>query len=267
MTLSATLSGDCNLQAYRSLAPFYDSIHAGRDYDRLATDVLKHFGGHPGRISQNTRIVDWGCGTGEYTRRFAAAGWKAAGFDISPAMVELARGKGVAAHVGNICGHWGQTECWPAIGQTCLFSTFSIACRTDRQIQRALENVKRWAAVGGIFVFDVVNYACAVDGLYPEVERLIHDGENGLGWQQKRRFNLATSELTIDCAVIKHPPLAGETPVASETILMRAFTPNEIRAHLHAAGMRDIEMLDPERPEREIGVDSYYFMVVAKVIA
>lgn len=50
------------------------------------------------------RLLDFGCGTGKYIRRIAAAGWQAEGLDASEAMAGLGRESGVLVHTGTLPG-------------------------------------------------------------------------------------------------------------------------------------------------------------------
>jgi len=50
------------------------------------------------------RLLDFGCGTGKYVRRIAAAGWQAEGLDASEAMARLGRESGVLVHTGTLPG-------------------------------------------------------------------------------------------------------------------------------------------------------------------
>ncbi len=62
----------------------------------LAGGVLEWLAAQPGE-----EILDLGCGDGQLSRRLAAGGAKVRGVDASPAMVESARARGVAAEQGS----------------------------------------------------------------------------------------------------------------------------------------------------------------------
>ena len=62
----------------------------------LAGGVLEWLAAQPGE-----RILDLGCGDGQLTQKIAAAGASVVGIDASPAMVEAACSRGIAAELGN----------------------------------------------------------------------------------------------------------------------------------------------------------------------
>lgn len=56
----------------------------GGRIDRFA-DALQ------GRVIEGSRILDYGCGTGDISRALASRGWQVVGCDVSAAMIEIAR--------------------------------------------------------------------------------------------------------------------------------------------------------------------------------
>jgi len=50
------------------------------------------------------RLLDFGCATGKYVGRMAAAGWEAEGIDLSPEAVRLGREAGLVIHEGTLPG-------------------------------------------------------------------------------------------------------------------------------------------------------------------
>jgi len=56
------------------------------------------------RYQGQGRLLDFGCGTGKYVARMAAAGWKAAGLDLSAKAVRAARAAGLEVREGTLPG-------------------------------------------------------------------------------------------------------------------------------------------------------------------
>ena len=71
-------------------------MNRGRRADRLEKTLLKWLIGH---FQEPISILDVGCGTGHFTRWFESIGLRAAGFDISSAMLAEARQRGLRAAV------------------------------------------------------------------------------------------------------------------------------------------------------------------------
>ncbi len=79
-----------NCSPYENFARIYDQIMAGVDYEAWADYVIT-------LLNQSNKkpasVIDLACGTGSSTLPFARRGFKTAGVDLSPAMLEVARGK------------------------------------------------------------------------------------------------------------------------------------------------------------------------------
>lgn len=80
---------------FDALARRYDQWYddpRGAAYDRLEKEALARLMPSDGR---GTELLDVGCGTGHWTRFFSERGFQVTGIDISPAMVRVAREKGI----------------------------------------------------------------------------------------------------------------------------------------------------------------------------
>jgi ubiquinone/menaquinone biosynthesis C-methylase UbiE len=75
---------------YDSVAEWYDAEFATTELGQSACRiVLRLVGDGPGRL------LDVGCGGGAHAVVFAEHGWTVTGVDVSPAQLDLARGRGV----------------------------------------------------------------------------------------------------------------------------------------------------------------------------
>ena len=77
--------------AYEAIAPVYDDFTAHHDYELWLGNLLPELEAHGLRGS---RLLDVACGTGKSFIPMLERGWEVTACDISPAMVELARGEG-----------------------------------------------------------------------------------------------------------------------------------------------------------------------------
>jgi SAM-dependent methyltransferase len=69
----------------------HELTYSYRDYEEEVTFIelcLQQFG-----TSQNSRVLDIGCGTGEHMRQFILRGYECDGFDFDPEMIEFAKKK------------------------------------------------------------------------------------------------------------------------------------------------------------------------------
>jgi 2-polyprenyl-3-methyl-5-hydroxy-6-metoxy-1,4-benzoquinol methylase len=61
------------------------------------------------------RLLDFGCGAGDFLVQMKARGWNVVGLDWADAAIEHARARGVDAHVGTLPNRRWVTECYEAI--------------------------------------------------------------------------------------------------------------------------------------------------------
>src|SRR5437764_12629051 len=82
------------LEAYERLAPVYDLLTAGYDHptwlDSLEALAIEHG-------LRGSRLLDLACGTGKSFLPMLARGYSVSACDVSPALVQPAREKVVAA--------------------------------------------------------------------------------------------------------------------------------------------------------------------------
>jgi SAM-dependent methyltransferase len=109
----------------------------------MAGGVLAWLDAKPGET-----ILDVGCGDGQLTERIAATGARVLGVDASPAMVEAARARGLAAETGN-------AEALPfATGRfDAVFSNAALHWVRDQDAM--LAEVRRVLKPGGRFVAEM----------------------------------------------------------------------------------------------------------------
>ncbi|MEM8753942.1 MAG: class I SAM-dependent methyltransferase, partial [Pseudomonadota bacterium] len=104
-------------------------------------------------------VVDFGCGTGLLTARFAAPGRRVVGVDPSPRMLEAAKARdgagGVEWRVGSIGGFDDRGRFDLAVMTGHAFQCLL----TDAEISAAFANVAKLLRPGGLFVFETRNPA------------------------------------------------------------------------------------------------------------
>ena len=144
-----TLLADAPRRAYESLAPDYDLYTADYGYDGwLATiDRLARRHGLAGR-----RLLDVACGTGRSFAPMRALGYEVTGCDVSPAMLERARGFGAAELVV------ADMRELPPLGRfelvTCLGDSVNYLA-DEGELRACFAGMRGNLAARGLLVFDV----------------------------------------------------------------------------------------------------------------
>ncbi len=96
------------------------------------------------------RIADVGCGSGILSRRLVDAGYEVNGFDISPAMIRLARAKVPEAHFR--AAPLGSMRVPPCRAVIAIGEVISYA----RSVRAFFKRAARALDPGGLFIFDFV---------------------------------------------------------------------------------------------------------------
>jgi hypothetical protein len=243
-------------------AAIYDRVHAGsKDYDAHAR-IAMSFMRQSFPAGQRPFVIEWGAGTGEFTRRLMQE-CEVLAFEPDNHMRAVAASKGIKTIKGDV----RYTAFPPAADAQCLlFATFSYACITDNDIDRAMTNL-RIARTGKrpgesqrpCIVFDCVNYAAAHAALFD------HDRVSPCGTVQvisRKSFDFTTSILACENTYRMLPDGAEWVEVHK----MRAFTPPEITSHLRRHGFVVRNFFDPENGGTCIKHCPFYFGVHAEAV-
>jgi SAM-dependent methyltransferase len=164
--------------SYDVLAPAYDTLTEGYDYDRWLAEIerLACARGMSGR-----RVLDVACGTGKSFLPLLHAGYSVTGCDISPAMLDRA-----AAKAPDVPLHEADMRALPAFGEfdlvTCLDDALNHLL-TDDDLLAALRGIRRNLAPAGVAVWDV-NTLTAYAEMFAE-SHVIAGGETFLVWEGK----------------------------------------------------------------------------------
>ena len=150
----AAAPGPLQREAYDGLAPIYDYVMRHVDYVEWAEYVHGLLVRHGVQVS---RLVELACGTGNATFEFDRLGYTVAGYDGSPAMVDVARGKAevlcrdIAFAVRDLrdLGDIG-----PVDAAVCLYDSFNYLLDLS-DVDAALDEARRILVDGGLFIFDV----------------------------------------------------------------------------------------------------------------
>src|SRR4051812_24576354 len=137
--------------AYDGLAPHYDALTVGHDYDRWI-DVLERLGREYGLSGK--RLLDVACGTGKSFLPMLERGYEVMACDLSPAMVERA-GTKVVGHPAEV--FVADMRRLPELGVfdlvTCLDDAVNYLVTSD-ELRAALEGFARNLRPGGLAIFD-----------------------------------------------------------------------------------------------------------------
>lgn len=223
--------------AYEAIAPVYDDFTAHHDYDLWLGQLLPKLEMHG--IPPGKRLLDVACGTGKSFIPMLERGWQVTACDISPSMVEIARGKvGDRAEVSV-----ADMRELPVFGEFdvvfCLDDAVNYLLSTE-ELERALAGMRRNLGPGGLLMFDV-NALEAYRSFFAEEVEVERDGRRmiwkGLSSPDAEPGTIAEASFEVE-------PLEDTAgpPIPPELHRERHFPESEVRAALAAAGLECLDV-------------------------
>jgi SAM-dependent methyltransferase len=177
------------LDAYEACAVAYDDLTAHHDFGLWLASLMPELERHG---LHGNRLLDVACGTGNSFLEMAARGWVVVGCDISPAMIELAKGKADASVRFAVA----DMRELPRFGEFdlvwALTDPLNYLLDTD-ELGMTFEGMRRNLAPGGLVVFDL-NTLRMYRTEFAETETV--EGENGrLIWEGRTAGDVAPGSL------------------------------------------------------------------------
>lgn len=244
-------------------ANYYDLLYKDKDYE-AECDFLEHaFERFSSR--KLATILDVGCGTGGHAIPLARRGYKVTGIDVSEAMIAIARKK-VQREGLDV------TFCISAMEDLeldqrfdvviCMFNAINYVV-SDEALKRALVNIHRHLAPGGLFLFDFRNGITSLRTYSPVRIKRVEDGQRRLLRISETKLD-AMEQLfhtTYTCFVFEGEQLVKQF---RDEHIVRFLFPREVRHYLKEAGFRVLWMcrfLELDMPASE---EDWNIAVVAK---
>ena len=200
--------------------------------------ILKHLALQ--HLPNPSAVLDLCCGAGQLASRLSRDGYVVTGVDVSPSMVEIARGNAsdAAFHVQDA------RDGLPGRGYAAVLSTFDslnhLMALDD--LGRVFRNVRDVLAAGGYFVFDLnmeAAYEARWHGTFGYVEddhvcmvRSSHDIAERIGRMEVTIFEAAGSAWRR----------------ADVSLVQRWYAEADVRAALRRAGFAEVDSHAAEEP-------------------
>jgi SAM-dependent methyltransferase len=170
------------------------------------------------------RIVDAGCGTGILSRRLVDAGYQVSGFDISPAMIRLARAKVPAAAFR--VAPLASARVPPCRAVIAIGEVIAYASSVRAFFKRASEAL----APGGLFIFDFVESA--------EHRTYAPKSIGGADWALVVRADVDRAGRMLTRRITTFRKIGGAYRRSREVHRVRIYSRADIARLLAAAGLR-----------------------------
>jgi cyclopropane fatty-acyl-phospholipid synthase-like methyltransferase len=202
--------------------------------ERAAPEVIRilHTGGIRPSTLRAPRIVEVGCGGGALARRLCDRGYDVVGFDVSPAMIRLARAKAPGAHfrVRSLTdARLPRCDAVVAIGEVITYVGADRAgAGLATSVRRFFARVHAALEPGGLFIFDFIE--SAQRRTYPATSR------GGRDWALVSRADLDRSGRILTRRMVTIRKVGKHFRGSQETHRVRVHSRQDMAAALADAG-------------------------------
>jgi SAM-dependent methyltransferase len=178
------------------------------------------------------RVTELGCGSGISAAALFDAGYDVLGFDISPAMIALARGRAPRGefHVGSFV----DADIAPSVAVTAIGEIFNYLFdrhNTPRRLAALFGRIHAALEPGGLFVFDV-----ATPGRVPEGRR--RGFTEGEGWACLYEAEEDSRRGTLTRRITSFRRVNRTWRRDQEVHELKLYEPKALAAQLRGAGFR-----------------------------
>ncbi len=250
------MSKDAN---FKALAEYYDLIYSDKNYAGEVNFVEKCFE----KFGKPPKILEIGCGTGNYTKILLERGYKITGLDISKEMLAIARQKCtncefVENDIRNISISGKFDSC------LALFAVMSYMTQNS-DITSALANIRKLLNPGGLFVFDVWNGLGLMRNL-PE-SRLKEIETDKLKILRFARPTLKAFEhvCEVNYRLVILEKNNSRFEEIKEKHIMRFYFPQEIKYYLENAGFEILKICPFLDFDGNVTQDIWQMTIVARI--
>lgn len=220
--------------SFKDYAKYYDLIYKDKDYEKEVDFIENIFW-----KNKPKKILEVGCGTGNYTKILLKRGYEVTALDISEDMLKIAEEKCACKFIkGDIRSVSVNDKFDVCIA---MFAVMGYITRNS-DIIKALNNIHRHLKPNGIFIFDVWN-GLAVMRLLPE--RRVKEAEN----DKVKVIRVAVPNLrSFDhiCEVNYRLLILNKEDNTFKEInekhVVRFYFPQEIRYYLENAGFKVLKI-------------------------
>lgn len=227
-TAAPGTGGENAERTYEAMAPVYDNFTAHHEYDLWTADLLKIL---ERRGLRGKRLLDVACGTGKSFLEMLPRGWRVTACDISPAMLERARGKVGDAVELSVADMTDLPEFGEFDLVWALDDAVNYLLSTD-ELRRALAGMRANLAATGLLLFDL-NTLHTYRTFFAQTEVVEREGRRlvwrGLAASDVPPGSTCESRLEVD---------SGE----SLTHRQRHFPEADVLAALAAAGLECLDV-------------------------
>ncbi len=215
---------------YTDLAQVYHEMYQSifdyeKDFKQYHTVLREH---------NCTDLLELGCGSGNLATRFARAGYRYTGADISSPMLAIAIRENPGSRFLNLdMRNIGMHEAFDGI----IITGRSFTYLTDNEsVMSCLRSVHEALRPEGVFMFDNFDAVSIFSGFTTHFDNSFTYGNKRYRRTSRNSMNLETGWTWNWHAVYYLQEEGEERELAKDVSVLRAFTEDELRLFLHLAG-------------------------------
>jgi ubiquinone/menaquinone biosynthesis C-methylase UbiE len=244
-------------ESFEYLAKYYDLIYNDKDYEKEVTFIEDIF--------KNTRkpkkILEIGCGTGNYTKILLERGYEITGVDISENMLKTAKEKCNSKFIKGDIRDTSINDRFDAC--IAMFAVMGYITENS-DIVKALNNIRKHLKKNGIFIFDVWN-GLAVLRLLPELRIKVVENEKvkllRIANPNLKSFN-HLCEVNYKLLILnKENSTFNEI---NEKHVVRFYFPQEIKQFLESTGFEVLKICPFLDLEGKVDENIWNIAIIAK---
>ena len=246
--------------SFKDYAEYYDLIYKDKDYEKEVDFIEDIFG-----ESKPKKILEVGCGTGNYTKILVDRGYEVTAVDLSEDMLKIAsekcdcKYKFIKGDISDITLNEKFDTC------IAMFAVMGYLTE-NAEIIKALNNIYKHLKPNGIFVFDVWN-GLAVMRLLPE--QRLKEVEN----DEIRIIRFATPNLRafehiceVNYKLIIQNKMDNKLKKINEEHVMRFYFPQELKYYLENAGFEVLKICPFLNLNGRVDEHVWNIAVIAKAV-
>ena len=252
------------MEVFQDYAYYYNAFYQEKDYAAESSQLdtlLKRYG------SNIKKIINYGCGTGKHDVALSKLGYRCAGIDMSPLMIDIAREniKKEKVEIDFVVADIREYE--PAQKFDAVVSLFHVMSyqNSNDDILAAFRAARKALDKGGLFLFDVW-YGPGVLSEQPVVSvKEIQTNQHKLIRIARPVMHDKTNVVDVCYEVLIIDKESNETKTINETHHMRYFFRPELEFYLKETDFELVDNLDCGTLD-ETGYDSWTSYFVARAI-
>jgi SAM-dependent methyltransferase len=217
----------------------YDLFHANKNYEQEINELVLLFA-ELGIHKENSRILDFGCGTGKHLRELSSRGYSVAGYDRSEAMIEKARLLSPELELStNLKSFIGKFDVVLSLFDVISYQT------TSTETNILLSEVASVLKPGGYLVGDTWNKMGVEKDPPKKTEReVVFQGDRFVRKVEPHASSQIPGIYQLAISVVE---LSTQNKISDELHLLRAWSPEELEVFLKNYGFFEVFFSKPGR--------------------